>query len=195
MKRTRLLILVSVLVAALFIAVLPTLAFDPAFASWPNWSFEFDSNGDGVPNHWNFNNGDIVYICDHPTAQTYDDCFIGFLPSDSRAMVWQHISQPAVNLEEGQTVCVMSGNFAAKRLPASRVYGGGRIHWDTGESATIYGLAPGGNYNFNNIVIWDTLSDPDLLGLDGPDYATWGFLARPGDGYFFVDFAHFGCPG
>ena len=197
MKNVRLVILAALLVAALFAAVFPALAISPD--SRLNQSFEGDKNGDNIPDKWNVR-GNVLRVCDHPYT-ALDACAMVFLPSNRAAALWQRIDElPGswTDLEEGVLVNFAEGQVAAKQLDDYRVYAGVRLYHPNGTVYTLYNEVSGGSYPFNysafGTVCGETCTELILGVADGTrrdPSSFYGFLVRPGDGYFAVDWLRF----
>ena len=186
MKHIRILILATMVIAALFMAGIPALAtsdFDP----YPNWSFEYDGDSDGVPNWWHMR-GDTVYVCGHPSGWLADDCFVGFLASDQRAVIYQRFTQTQFNLEEAKGQCLMQTWVAAKNLNEGRVYGGHLYQWDGLGRLLVYEPIPGGTYA-DGVTLFSHIGSEGtpFIGAGAPDVVWWGFVALPGEGQFAID--------
>ena len=189
MKRVRLVILVGLVIAALFAAVLPAMA-DPFVGG--NWSFEGDKDGDGNPDKWNVR-GDVVRLCNHGYPAT-DACMMVFLPSNKVAAVWQRIEgeNKIVVAEEASKENLGHAQFMAKQLDSYRAHFGYEIVYPDGTTILLYDYFIGGTYGVRTQVFYDyvggwgkTLEDDLLNGV--VDHVSWGVLTLPGDGYLGVD--------
>lgn len=197
MKKTRILILGAVITVALVAAVVPALAAGPN-ASFPNWSFEFDTDGNGVPNAWKMTGENAIYVCGHGNAHAFDDCVVGFLPNDDgRALIWQTLDRDFIGgTDEGYPTSFMTILAAANNLDSNRVYGGWIACWDDLDYCIrYYGAVRGGSYNFNLQYLWDSTQNAEKPGLflsiggNQFDRIVWGFMALPGAGQLYIDFA------
>ena len=191
MKRVRLVILAGLVIAALTMAVLPSLAADPFDAG--NWSFEADNNSDGQPDKWNVK-GDVVYLCDHGYPAS-DDCMMVFLPSNKAAAVWQRFDgehKITVVTEEGSKENLGNAQFMAKQLDSYRAHFGYQIVYPDGTTILLYDYFPGGTYGVRSQVFYDYVSgwgktlEEDLFN-GNVEHLSWGVLTLPGDGYLGVD--------
>ena len=188
MKHIRVLLLVAVIIALLGATLIPALAAVDPFDFY-NMSFERDTNNDGVPDRWMMHGDNVIYVCGKPSGWMLDDCLVGFLPDDDRAIIYQLIDKHHVKpIEEGIPIWLFTMYAAAQNLEEGRVYGGIRHYWEGGESVTVYAAVPGGTYNFTDIVLKDSAGWAEAE-LGPSDYAHWGWLALPGDGQLFIDMA------
>ena len=188
MKRTRTIILATVLVIALFATVLPALADGEVEF---NWSFMGDKDGDNVPDKWNVK-GDVFRVCDHPyTSYTYDACMMVFPPSNRAAAVWQRATDPLhiiVVTEEGSLEDIGGFFGATKALDAYRGYFGVRVKVSDGSVFTVYDYIPYGHNTWNTYVMSAKIGGwGDDYEVDDITEAMFGILMTPGDGYLAVD--------
>ena len=182
MKRTRLIILTALMVVALFAAVIPALA-DPF--DFYNLGHEFDDNGDGRPDKWHLK-GDTVWVCDHGVPFAGGPCLVVITPSGKVAALYQHRSDASGILQEGTTEYIGYAYAAAKRLGAERAYFGYIFHLSDGAKIKVYDNVPGGNYNFMPHAFYDFFPSSFEPSAE-PVAFTWGVLAIPGDGYYYID--------
>ena len=190
MKRTRTFILVGVIVATLFAAVLPSLAVvvDPSTAL--NWSFEGDKNNDNIPDKWNVK-GDVFRTCDHPyyPGDTLTPCAMVFPPSSKSAALYQDVNgefSVEVLTEEGETVVLALALAGGKKLDWYRAYYGIRFDLPDGTTITLYDDVSGGNFPFSKHFFLDTAGSWAKNGFS-TDSFRHGILVLPGDGYLGVD--------
>ena len=185
MKRTRTIILAGVLIAALFVAVLPAFAVAELIAI--NYSFMGDQNNDNIPDKWNvvgdaFRNCTVNYLT--------DACGMIFPPSASKAIVWQQLpADIAVEaLSEEPTVTTGLSILGAKQFDWGRGYVGMRAVGDDNSVVTVYDSVNGGTYPFNFFQFTDTVGGW-IEGFES-DNVKIGIVVLPGDGYLAVDYLY-----
>ena len=195
MKRTRTILLATMLVIALFVAVLPAFGH---FFDELNWSFMGDKDADGDPDKWNVK-GDVFRVCDHPyTSYTADACMMVFPPSNRAAAVWQRVTDldampvyPSwiVVTEEGSNEFIGEFYGASKALDSYRAYYGVRLTFSDGVTVLYYDEVPGGHNHFSTYLFYDIVELEGLAyDLDDLAQVTYGVLAGPGNGYLAVDY-------
>ena len=187
MKLNRTLILTTVLVVALFAAVIPALAIDPG--TLLNDSFMGDQNNDNIPDKWNIK-GDVFRTCSHPfyPSSTNDPCMMVFPPSTETAALWQHapVETTFLIVEEGVPSEIGRAWMGAKQLDAYRGYYGLRLKLHDDTMVTLYEEIPNGTYPFGHHEFMDNLGSWAKTSFSVPE-ATYGILMFPGDGYLGID--------